>query len=68
MLYKTWSVLTVKQGINLIMLQNFFFETYCFSPDFLFFILFIFSSQIVYHGPGIGCMKMPLGMDDPLGQ
>ena len=32
------------------------------------FFLNSFSSRITYHGPGIGCIKMPLGMDNPLGQ
>ena len=59
-----------KKMVNIIMLQTFFFAIYCFSPRVLvvFFVLFSFSSRIAYHSPGIGRIKMPLGMDDPLGE
>ena len=34
----------------------------------IFFFPIFFSSQIAYHSPSIGHMKMPLGMGGPLGQ
>ena len=43
-----------------------FFCNILFFPRFL--LLFFFSSRITYHGPGMGRIKIPLGMDDPLGQ
>ena len=41
---------------------NNFFATYCSPPNPTF-----FSSRITHHGPGIGHMKMPLGIDGPWG-
>ena len=52
----------------LIMLKKKVFATYCFPPVFVIYFFKSFSSRIAYHSPGITCMKMPLGMDDPFGQ
>ena len=35
---------------------------------FLFFFIIFFINESCYHGPGIGRIKMPLGVEDPLGQ
>ena len=48
---------------------NYFFATYCFPPEFFLFV-FNFKKKRVFlpesftTGPGIGRIKMPLGMDD----
>ena len=44
-----------------------FFCNILFFPVLVFFFN-SFSSRIAYHDPGIGRMKMPLGMDGTLGQ
>ena len=56
-----------KQG-HIIMLQKGVFLQHIVLVFFLNSFFKSFSSRTAYHGPGTGRMKMPLGMDGPLGQ